>query len=337
MVDQLRSIESETDVMPVCTSAVEETLDGDPIFFSKPWLSDGQKWDKLVVWLVRIDGEPFLPYTNVASRPQVRVKVSGPNTGASEVPGIDEDHFKVLDDECRLTQWDRKRMVAFLRGGAETFTLSVQDAGTGAPLLKETLPIPRAGKPYVEHMATFYGNENATITFRVKVVPFEDTIISGKQIEAFQFSTQIVGTAQKAVLSYPPRPRHRKAVLWFVGRADYFFHPHVGQVFNAAGYDVFVLNYHNNGITRRLRLYTNPYHVRCTSPYDVTMRLCLCSRRRPHAMPGVPRGQRRHGRVSRRDRRLAPLHPQPEEVRRRARLRLFHGRPDHDRLHPLTR
>jgi alpha-beta hydrolase superfamily lysophospholipase len=53
--------------------------------------------------------------------------------------------------------------------------------------------------------------------------------------------------------------KNTKAVLWLPGRADAFFHPHVGRAFDAAGYDVYVLHYHHVGVCRRQGLFTNPY------------------------------------------------------------------------------
>jgi alpha-beta hydrolase superfamily lysophospholipase len=118
-------------------------------------------------------------------------------------------------------------------------------------------PIP-PGADWTEHTVSYNGG---SLTLRARVRRWEDKIVSAAQIAAFAFTEEVLPLAggEAAVLQSRTAPAHDKAVLWFPGRNDAFFHPHVGEAFAARGYDVHVLNYRRVGACRRAGLFANPY------------------------------------------------------------------------------
>ncbi|GEA82532.1 alpha/beta hydrolase [Cellulomonas uda] len=72
------------------------------------------------------------------------------------------------------------------------------------------------------------------------------------------------GVDPVATLVHRP-PRHRRAVLYLHGFVDYFFHPHVADALDAAGWDLYGLDLHDYG--RSIREGRRPNHTRELAGY----------------------------------------------------------------------
>ena len=72
------------------------------------------------------------------------------------------------------------------------------------------------------------------------------------------------GVDPVATLVHRP-PRHRRAVLYLHGFVDYFFHPHVADALDAAGWDLYGLDLHDYG--RSIRGGRRPNHTRELAGY----------------------------------------------------------------------
>ena len=134
----------------------------------------------------------------------------------------------------------------FLRGGADDV------------LLDHTFDVPgEHGAWHEASVAVKGGGGKGTLRFRYRTSAAEDKIVSRAEMDAFAFEERVLeltkstptagGGAPKAVLQYRVSPGRNKALLWLHGRCDAFMHPHVGKVFEAAGFDIFVLNTRNSG------------------------------------------------------------------------------------------
>ncbi|GEL95335.1 alpha/beta hydrolase [Cellulomonas composti] len=72
------------------------------------------------------------------------------------------------------------------------------------------------------------------------------------------------GVDPVATLVHRP-PRHRRAVVYLHGFVDYFFHPHVADALDAAGYDLYALELRDYG--RSIRPGRPPNHTRELAVY----------------------------------------------------------------------
>ena len=98
---------------------------------------------------------------------------------------------------------------------------------------------------------------------KIRVTDCKDKI-SGKDAlakflvdtETISYSEEVIKAEKKMDNALVQCWRHKKpaskAVLWVLGRNDCFMHPHVGKtLFTEKGYDLYVLNYSCNGMTRK--------------------------------------------------------------------------------------
>jgi hypothetical protein len=109
-------------------------------YFTKSPL-DGEVYDKLIVWLIEAHDIPALD----AAGGKSDVTVTANMSGKEPVPlllagsGLNKCEFGTETNASQLPNWDRKRVILFKRGGADTFNLHVHDcdlinlrAGQGA-------------------------------------------------------------------------------------------------------------------------------------------------------------------------------------------------------------
>jgi hypothetical protein len=233
-----------------------------PFFSTKPFAD--QTIDALIVWLVSAKGIPREDLAAGASDPRVTITAIGAGMGTSEL-GLDTSSFRVLSNATDVPDWNRKRAVAFVRGSANKFALTVADddtVGTDKELLRFEAELP--GSSYEEYRVPFRSGRGQLV-FKARLVPAGNRIISKPAMDAFPLALEVftgLSEDNAAVLAFHRRPGNKKALLWLPGRADYFYHPHVGKALEAAGVDVYVLNYRRCGLCRKLKLFENPYLVR---------------------------------------------------------------------------
>lgn len=226
----------------------------------------GEVLDKLIVWLVSAEGIPDADILSGKSDALMSIEAIGANTGSTDKMKLDTLNFKVLPNVSDVPDWNRKRFIVFKRGSVSRFRLVMvdQDAfGTpGRELFRFEDAIP--GAEYKEYTLPF-STGGGRCTFRVRVDPAEHRLISRSDVESFPLQQEIfrgLSGNNGAVLAYHAKPGNKTALLWLPGRADYFYHPHVGKALEAHGVDVHVLNYRRCGLSRPAGLFTNPYLVR---------------------------------------------------------------------------
>jgi hypothetical protein len=90
---------------------------------------DGVMYDKLILWLVEAADIPALDANGGKSDVTVTAHVSGaePVSPALADAGLDKCKFGTEKDVSQLPNWNRKRVMLFKRGGADTFNLHVYD------------------------------------------------------------------------------------------------------------------------------------------------------------------------------------------------------------------
>jgi len=87
------------------------------------------------------------------------------------------------------------------------------------------------------------------------------------------------GVAPVATLVHRP-PRHRRAVLYLHGFVDYFFHPHVADALDAAGWDLYALDLRDHG--RSIRPGRRPNHTRELAGYAAEIDAAVALLRADH-------------------------------------------------------
>lgn len=256
--------------MGLFRSTPDVTQEDDPAYFNaNPTREPDQTFDKLIVWLISADDIPGELFSN--SDPVVTVTAKGTTTPGSNTLGLDRMQFQALKNVKTVKEWNRKTMVMFPRGSAQTFVLEIHDKDAVSAkkpelLLLFTAPLPTLGAGYYEYRASFFKG-SGSIVFRVKHLAAERMIVSARDVTAYEMKHSVMkgleGAADEegAVISYHTEPSCTKAVLWLPGRCDSFYHPHVGKVFAANGFDLYVLSYRRNGVCRKFGLLKNPYLV----------------------------------------------------------------------------
>jgi alpha-beta hydrolase superfamily lysophospholipase len=97
------------------------------------------------------------------------------------------------------------------------------------------------------------GGPGGCLTLRVRTSPAEEQLVSQSDLDSFPLEDVVLDPERDvgAVLQTHVRESGSKALLWVIGRNDCFMHPHAGRVFAELGFDLFVLNWKNNGACRR--------------------------------------------------------------------------------------
>ena len=87
------------------------------------------------------------------------------------------------------------------------------------------------------------------------------------------------GVDPVATLVHRPA-RHRRAVLYLHGFVDYFFHPHVADALDAAGWDLYALDLRDYG--RSIREGRHPNHIRELAGYAPEIDAAVAALRADH-------------------------------------------------------
>lgn len=162
--------------------------------------------------------------------------------------------------------FNEKGMLLF-RPGLTSVEISAWDSDTVTSndlIVRSNLPIPSfsdsAPSEWVNHTIN---NGNCQLHVRLRVLPWAFKMQSQAQqtrMQARVTDTVLLPTAP-AVMSTVLTPGNTKALVWFIGRGDAMFHPHVVNMFTSFGYDIYTVNYRMNGACRKHGLYTNPLHT----------------------------------------------------------------------------
>jgi len=223
------------------------------------FLTDNRPHDKLITWLTSASIGPSDPFWGKADPFVVITTLT--NDDDDDPLGVRTCRYKQKNDVDGPVSWPRKRVALFPRGEVANFRIKIFDADSYSAddlLLEGSFPIPEPSANWTEHTVKWEDHE---VTFKVRVRSWEDKIVSAGRIAAFALEEQVFSLAndEGAVLQHHIKEGNDKAILWFPGRNDAWFHPHVGEALDARGFDVYVLNYRRVGVCRRLGLFENPY------------------------------------------------------------------------------
>jgi hypothetical protein len=105
--------------------------------------------------------------------------------------------------------------------------------------------------------------QGVEFVYQIRVTDCKEKILGKDALANFLVDTKTISYSEEVIKGEKKMDnalvqcwRHKKpaskAVLWVLGRNDCFMHPHVGKtLFTEKGYDLYVLNYSCNGMTRK--------------------------------------------------------------------------------------
>lgn len=198
------------------------------------------------------------------------------------------------DGGTAVFDWDQKMALLYLPSGTDSFQFEIIDKDT---LSSDDVisrfnvgisELPALGEDWVTISRTsdvdpdkYPALKGAVLTFKIRVAEgcyfgkddveeiFQDTdtiqyrehildLASGDHAVAQAWTHIVNANSTGDANSTVPR----QAALWVIGRNDGFAHPHVAkQLFLDKGVDLFLLNWHFNGLCLRYGFIKNPYHT----------------------------------------------------------------------------
>jgi len=156
--------------------------------------------------------------------------------------------------------WDVIDVLLYKRAVSYTLRVAVVDkdggifsGGADDVLLDTTVELPAAhSTAWTSHTLSF--SNGGTLSFRCRTSAAEDKIVSKADVAAFPLEEVVLDPSSPVggALQTRVEEANTKAVFWVLGRNDVFMHPHLGKLFASMGFDIYILNYLNTGICRRL-------------------------------------------------------------------------------------
>jgi hypothetical protein len=216
--------------------------------------------------------------------PYVTVKTVGDHeksdTGSTSYFPIGEHTFPVLENSSSPL-WDAKAMIMGKKRNVKGLRFQLLDKNSKADdevLMEFTLdqsefpdPTPLRDSAWKEYRKAGSTGRltNMVLVFRVMVTSTRDQMVNKKTSRAFHctsnngyvYTEEVLqdettgNVTDNALLQCWRRPGNndespKRGVLWILGRNDVFMHPHVAShLFK--GHDLYVLNYKQNGHTRK--------------------------------------------------------------------------------------
>lgn len=228
--------------------------------------------------------------------PYVTVETVGKDTGSTSYFPIGKHKFRVLENSSSPL-WDAKTMIMGKNVDGLKFQLLDKNTKTADEALMEfTLdkselpaPTPLKDSSWTEYRKAGTGGRlsNMILSFRIMVTKASARMVNKKTSRAFHqtaeggyaYSEEVLPDAttgddtDNALLQCwrnQGTDAPKKAVLWILGRNDVFMHPHVAKRL-FPGHDLFVLNYKQNGQTRKRGWVLNAHLVshNKTGDFDV--------------------------------------------------------------------